>query len=103
MPRRTRLPLIALAVTLLYLAGAGVAAAGAPIYPHQSPGNRGSDVRALQGLLRHHGATNLYISSIFDAPTVAASVPSSRPVGCRSPGWSTPGPGGASSSASNPE
>ena len=72
MPRRTRLPLIALAVTLLSLAGAGVAAAGAPIYPHQSPGNRGSDVRALQGLLRHDGATDLYISSIFDAPTVAA-------------------------------
>jgi putative peptidoglycan binding protein/penicillin-insensitive murein endopeptidase len=72
MPRRTRLPLIALVVALLSVAAAGVAAAGTPIYPHQSAGNRGSDVRALQGLLRERGATDLYISGIFDTPTVAA-------------------------------
>jgi hypothetical protein len=64
--------LIALAVALLSFAGSGVAAAGAPIYPHQSAGNGGSDVKALQGLLRHHGAASLYISGVFDSPTVAA-------------------------------
>jgi peptidoglycan hydrolase-like protein with peptidoglycan-binding domain len=42
-----------------------------PIYPHQSAGNRGSNVMALQGLLRQHGAV-LRISGIFDAPTVTA-------------------------------
>lgn len=72
MPHRLRLPLVALAVVLLLIAGSGVAAAGAPIYPHQSSGNRGSDVKALQGLLRHHGATSLYISGVFDGPTIAA-------------------------------
>lgn len=72
MPRRVRLPLITLAVAVLTMAGAGVAAAGAPIYPHQSVGNRGSDVKALQGLLRHDGAADLHISGVFDAPTVTA-------------------------------
>jgi hypothetical protein len=66
-----RLPLIALVLTLLSLAGAGVAHAGAPIYPHQSAGNRGSDVHALQGLLRHHGAS-LYLSGVFDPATRTA-------------------------------
>ena len=72
MLRRARLPLIVLAVVMLSLVGAGVASAGAPIYPHQSAGNRGSNVRALQGLLRHHGATSIVISGVFDTPTVAA-------------------------------
>ena len=72
MPTRVRLPLIVFAVTMLSLIGAGVASAGAPIYPHQSAGNRGSNVRALQGLLRQHGATSLPISGAFDTPTVAA-------------------------------
>jgi len=72
MPCRVRLPLITLAVVILSLVGAGVASAGAPIYPHQSAGNRGSNVRAAQGLLRHHGATSLVISGVFDTPTVAA-------------------------------
>jgi peptidoglycan hydrolase-like protein with peptidoglycan-binding domain len=71
-PFRVRLPVIALALVVFSLAGAGIAAAGAPIYPHQSVGNRGSDVRALQGLLRHQGATRLYISGVFDAPTTSA-------------------------------
>ena len=72
MPTRVRLPLIVLAVAVLSLVGAGVASAGAPIYPHQSAGNRGSNVRALQGLLRERGATTLAISGVFDAPTIAA-------------------------------
>jgi peptidoglycan hydrolase-like protein with peptidoglycan-binding domain len=72
MSPRIRPALIAMAVAVLTAAGAGTAAAGAPIYPHQSAGNRGSDVRAAQGFLRHHGATGLYISAVFDAPTVAA-------------------------------
>jgi len=72
MPRRVRLPLIVLAVSLLSQIGAGVAAAAGPLYPHQSAGNRGSDVRAVQGLLRHHGATTLKITGLFDPPTVTA-------------------------------
>jgi peptidoglycan hydrolase-like protein with peptidoglycan-binding domain len=72
MPLRIRLALIVLSVAILSLAGAGIAAAGMPNYPHQSVGGRGSDVRAIQGFLRHHGATDLVISGIFDAPTVAA-------------------------------
>jgi peptidoglycan hydrolase-like protein with peptidoglycan-binding domain len=71
MPHRTRLPFVALAVSVLLLVAAGSASAGMPIYPHQSAGNRGSNVMALQGLLRHHGAA-LRISGIFDPPTVAA-------------------------------
>ena len=71
MPHRIRLPFIMLSVAVLLWAGAGSASAGMPIYPHQSTGNRGSNVMALQGLLRQHGAV-LRISGIFDAPTVAA-------------------------------
>jgi peptidoglycan hydrolase-like protein with peptidoglycan-binding domain len=63
--------LIALSVGVLLAASAGSAAAGMPIYPHQSVGNRGSNVMAIQGLLRHHGAV-LRISGVFDTPTVAA-------------------------------
>ena len=72
MPLRIRLALIVLSVAILSLAGAGAATAGMPNYPHQSVGNRGSDVRAIQGFLRHHGATDLSISGIFDPPTVTA-------------------------------
>jgi Putative peptidoglycan binding domain/Penicillin-insensitive murein endopeptidase len=72
MSDRFRLALIALSVALLSLTGAGTAAAATPSYPHQSVGNRGSDVRALQGFLRHHGATDLVVSGIYDIPTVAA-------------------------------
>jgi peptidoglycan hydrolase-like protein with peptidoglycan-binding domain len=63
--------LIALSVGVLLWASAGTAAAGMPIYPHQSVGSRGSNVIALQGLLRHHGAA-LRISGVFDTPTVSA-------------------------------
>ena len=67
MPLRLRLLLIVFAVGILSVAGAGVASAGAPIYPHQSVGNRGSNVRAIQGLLRQQTAPDLYISGVFDA------------------------------------
>ncbi len=72
MSHRVRLPLIALSVAVLTLAGAVTASAAVPSYPHQSAGNRGSDVRAIQGFLRHHGTTDLRITGIYDAPTVAA-------------------------------
>src|SRR5918996_1238264 len=72
MPHRIRLALIALSVSILSLAGAGTAAAGMPNYPHQSVGNRGADVRAIQGFLRYHGAPGLRISGIYDSPTVTA-------------------------------
>jgi peptidoglycan hydrolase-like protein with peptidoglycan-binding domain len=61
-----------MAVLVLSWIAVGTAAAGAPIYPHQSIGSRGADVRAAQGFLRHHGAVELYISSVFDPSTVAA-------------------------------
>jgi peptidoglycan hydrolase-like protein with peptidoglycan-binding domain len=63
--------LIALSIGVLLLGTAGTAAAGMPIYPHQSVGNRGSNVMAIQGMLRHHGAV-IRITGVFDAPTVAA-------------------------------
>jgi hypothetical protein len=72
MPIRLRLLLVAAALGVLTVGGTGVASAAAPIYPHQSVGDRGSDVRALQGLLRQQTAPNLYISGIFDSATVAA-------------------------------
>ena len=72
MSHRLRPWLIASAVVALSVAGTGVASAGAPIYPHQSVGDRGSDVRAIQGLLRQAGAPTLYISGVFDPATVAA-------------------------------
>jgi peptidoglycan hydrolase-like protein with peptidoglycan-binding domain len=72
MPHRFRLALIALSVATLSLAAAGTVAAATLNYPHQSVGNRGADVRALQGFLRHHGATDLVISGIYDVHTVTA-------------------------------
>ena len=72
MPHRLRLSSIASAVLVLSLAAAGVASAGAPIYPHTSAADRGSDVQAVQGLLRHAVAPTLYISGVFDAATVSA-------------------------------
>lgn len=72
MPIRLRLLVVAAALGILTVAGTGVASAGAPIYPHQSAGDRGSDVRALQGLLRQQTAPSLYISGVFDSRTVAA-------------------------------
>jgi peptidoglycan hydrolase-like protein with peptidoglycan-binding domain len=71
MPHRIRLPFIALSVGLLLWVGTGTAAAGMPSYPHQSLGNRGSNVRAIQGFLREQGIV-LRITGIFDTPTVEA-------------------------------
>src|SRR5690349_13911243 len=72
MPIRLRLLLAAAALGILTVAGTGVASAGAPIYPHQSAGDRGSDVQALQGLLRQQTDPYLSITGVFDGATVAA-------------------------------
>src|ERR1044071_823468 len=72
MPLRIRLIVMAAALGVLTVAGTGVASAGAPIYPHQSAGDRGSDVRALPGLLRQQTAPGLYVSGVFDAAAVSA-------------------------------
>jgi len=61
---------VALAM-LLVAATVGSAAAISSGYPHQSAGNRGVNVKALQHLLRHHGAT-LRVNGLFDAATVTA-------------------------------
>jgi peptidoglycan hydrolase-like protein with peptidoglycan-binding domain len=59
-----------LAVTLLAGVGVGQAAA-APAYPHQSLGNRGVDVKAIQGFLLHRGLGPA-VDGIYGASTVAA-------------------------------
>lgn len=52
--------------------GAGeAAAASAPAFPHQSRGNRGVDVKAIQGFLLHHGS-GPSVDGIFGASTEAA-------------------------------
>lgn len=67
--RSTLLILAALAASLF---GAGsTAAAAAPLYPHQSLGNRGADVTAIQGFLRHRGAT-IALDGYFGAATETA-------------------------------
>ena len=50
--------------------GAGSASA-APRYPHQSLGNRGVDVKAIQGLLRHHGDGPV-VDGVFGTTTETA-------------------------------
>jgi peptidoglycan hydrolase-like protein with peptidoglycan-binding domain len=71
MPRRAvaSLPLLAALVAGWIATPAPVAAA--PLYPNQSLGNRGVDVKALQGLLMHHGAP-IRVDGVFAAPTEAA-------------------------------
>jgi peptidoglycan hydrolase-like protein with peptidoglycan-binding domain len=67
-----RATLILLGVLAASLFGAGSAASAAtPVYPHQSLGNRGSDVAAIQGLLRHRGAA-IAVDGVFGATTEAA-------------------------------
>jgi peptidoglycan hydrolase-like protein with peptidoglycan-binding domain len=66
-----RVSLLVLGVLVASLLGTATAAAAGPKYPHQSLGNRGADVRAIQGLLRHHGATDLAIDGVFGATTRA--------------------------------
>lgn len=65
-----RASLLLLGVLLASLFGAGSAAA-APYYPHQSVGNRGVDVKAIQGFLRHRGAT-IAVDGFFGTSTEAA-------------------------------
>ena len=58
-PRRQAVPVTAAAVLALALVlamGGSVAAFGAATWPVQSLGDRGSDVGAIQALLRHHAA-----------------------------------------------
>ena len=50
---------------------AEVGAAGGPAFPHQSRGNRGVDVKAIQGFLRHHGSGPI-VDGVFGASTEAA-------------------------------
>ncbi len=54
------------------LDAAPVEAAG-PLYPHQSLGNRGANVRAIQGFLRHRGY-GIAVDGIFAASTRTAVV-----------------------------
>jgi peptidoglycan hydrolase-like protein with peptidoglycan-binding domain len=71
MPRRAvaSLPLLA-ALIAGWIASAQPVVA-APLYPNQSLGNRGVDVKALQGFLMHHGAPIL-VDGVFGATTDAA-------------------------------
>ena len=56
---------------LLVLASAGPASALSTVYPVESLGNRGSEVRALQYLLRSHGRA-IGVDGVFGATTQAA-------------------------------
>ncbi len=70
--RRLRRGILALiAAGLLIALAAGEASALPSTYPHQSHGNRGVNVKALQHLLRYHGAT-IEVTAVFDNATVAA-------------------------------
>lgn len=61
----------ALGAFVLLVAAATPAAALPSGYPHTSHGNRGVNVKALQHLLRHHGAT-LEVTALYDTPTIHA-------------------------------
>jgi peptidoglycan hydrolase-like protein with peptidoglycan-binding domain len=50
----------------------GPAAALSNTYPHQSQGNRGTNVRAIQHLLRHHGDASVVVDGWFGYPTKEA-------------------------------
>lgn len=60
-----------LGAAVLLVAAASPAAAIPSGYPHTSHGNRGVNVKALQHLLRQHGAT-LEVTALFEKPTVLA-------------------------------
>jgi peptidoglycan hydrolase-like protein with peptidoglycan-binding domain len=62
-------PAALVAVLVLVLATTGVAAAAS--FPHTSHGNRGVNVKALQHLLRQHGAT-IEVTALYDNVSVAA-------------------------------
>jgi peptidoglycan hydrolase-like protein with peptidoglycan-binding domain len=69
--RRVRRSVPILAAAALLLAVASPVAALPSEYPHTSHGNRGVNVKALQHLLRHHGAT-IEVTALFDTPTLWA-------------------------------
>ena len=60
-----------LAVAGLTSALVAGSASAAPRYPHQSLGNRGVDVKAIQGLLRHHGEGPV-VDGVFGTTTETA-------------------------------
>jgi peptidoglycan hydrolase-like protein with peptidoglycan-binding domain len=66
---RATLPLLTALLAAWIFAVAPVAAA--PLYPNQSLGNRGVDVKALQGFLMHRGAP-LRVDGVFGTATDAA-------------------------------
>src|SRR4249919_1794479 len=66
-----RLVPVAFAVILLAALAPGTMAATTHLYPNQSLGNRGTDVRAIQGLLRAHGVA-IGNTGIFETTTRAA-------------------------------
>jgi peptidoglycan hydrolase-like protein with peptidoglycan-binding domain len=82
--RGARASLLLLGVLVASLFGAGSAAA-APLYPHQSLGNRGADVRAIQGFLRQRGAT-IAVDGFFGSATEAAVQAFQRQVGIQATG-----------------
>jgi peptidoglycan hydrolase-like protein with peptidoglycan-binding domain len=79
-----RASLLLLGVLVASSFGAGSAAA-APLYPHQSLGNRGADVRAIQGFLRHRGAT-IAVDGFFGSATEAAVQVFQRQAGIQATG-----------------
>ena len=81
MSRRTRLPVIAAAVLCCPCPLPGGRGRHAQLSA-SSLGNRGSDVRAIQGFLREHGATDLRITGIFDPPTATAVRAFQTATGC---------------------
>jgi peptidoglycan hydrolase-like protein with peptidoglycan-binding domain len=68
MRRRATVALPLLVVVVATWLVSAAPAAAAPLYPNQSLGNRGVDVKALQGLLMHYGAP-LRVDGVFGATT----------------------------------
>ncbi len=69
--RRLRPSLLVVTASVATLLATGTVSAAGPLYPDQSLGNRGSDVRALQALLRQAGAT-IGVDGVFGSTTVDA-------------------------------
>jgi peptidoglycan hydrolase-like protein with peptidoglycan-binding domain len=67
-----RLLLPAVLATVAIATSVGPAAALTTTYPHQSQGNRGTNVRAIQHFLRHHGDPSVPVDGWFGWPTTEA-------------------------------
>ena len=67
---RVLLPVVLAAIAIA--TAVGPAAALTTTYPHQSQGNRGTNVRAIQHLLRHHGDLSVAVDGWFGHPLVVA-------------------------------